>query len=77
LSPLEIGALVAVATVLVLASGVPIAFGLGFVAIAFLLIFEGPGGISFVGELFFSSLSDFTLEAIPMFIVMGADLFSS
>jgi tripartite ATP-independent transporter DctM subunit len=77
LSPLEIGALVAVATVLVLASGVPIAFGLGFVAIAFLLIFEGPGGISFVGELFFSSLSDFTLVAIPMFIVMGAAIASS
>ena len=77
MSPLEIGALVAAATVIVLATGVPIAFGLGFVAILFLLIFEGPGGVSFVGELFFSSLSDFTLVAIPMFIVMGAAIASS
>ena len=77
MSPLEIGALIGVVTLLVLASGVPIAFGLGFVSLLFLLIFEGPGGISFVGELFFSSLSDFTLVAIPMFIVMGAAVASS
>jgi len=77
MSPLEIGALIGVVTLLVLASGVPIAFGLGFVAVLFLLVFEGPAGVSFVGELFFSSLSDFTLVAIPMFIVMGAAVASS
>jgi C4-dicarboxylate transporter, DctM subunit len=76
-TPLEIGALVAVVTLIVLGSGVPIAFGLGFVALLFLLIFEGPGGISFVGELFFSNLADFTLVAIPMFIVMGAAVAAS
>jgi C4-dicarboxylate transporter, DctM subunit len=76
-SPLEIGALIAVATLLVLASGVPIAFGLGFVSLAFLLIFEGPGELGFSGELFFSTLSDFTLVAIPMFIVMGAAVAAS
>ena len=77
MSPLEIGAAVAIVTLVVLASGVPIAFGLGFVALAFLLIFEGIGGLDFVGEVFFSSLSDFTLVAIPMFIVMGAAIASS
>ena len=77
MSPLEIGALVGLATVLVLGSGVPIAFGLGFVALAFLLVFEGPGGLAFVGELFFSNLSDFTLVAIPMFVVMGAAIAAS
>jgi tripartite ATP-independent transporter DctM subunit len=76
-SPLEIGAAVAAVTLLVLASGVPIAFGLGFVALLFLLIFEGPGGVTFAGELFFSSLADFSLVAIPMFIVMGAAVASS
>jgi tripartite ATP-independent transporter DctM subunit len=76
-TPLEIGAIVAVVTLLVLASGVPIAFGLGIVAMLFLLIFEGPAGLSFVGEVFFSSLSDFTLVAIPMFIVMGSAIASS
>jgi len=77
LTPLEIGAVVAIVTLIVLASGVPIAFGLGFVALLFLLIFEGPAGLGFVGEVFFSSLSDFTLVAIPMFIVMGAAIASS
>ncbi len=77
MSPLEIGALIGIVTLLVLASGVPIAFGLGFVSLAFLLIFEGPGGLVFVGELLFSYLADFTLVAIPMFIVMGAAVASS
>jgi C4-dicarboxylate transporter DctM subunit len=76
-SPLQIGGLIGVATLLVLASGVPIAFGLGFVALLFLLIFDGPGSLNFVGELFFSSLADFTLVAIPMFIVMGAAVAAS
>ncbi len=77
MSPLQIGALVGVVTLLVLGLGVPIAFGLGFVAILFLLIFQGPAGLGFVGELFFSGLDDFTLVAIPMFIVMGAAISSS
>jgi tripartite ATP-independent transporter DctM subunit len=77
MSPLEIGALIGVVTLVVLASGVPIAFGLGFVSLVFLLAFEGPAGVAFVGELFFSSLADFTLVAIPMFIVMGAAIASS
>jgi C4-dicarboxylate transporter DctM subunit len=77
MSPLEIGAIIGVVTLLVLASGVPIAFGLGFVALLFLLTFEGPSGLNFVGELFFSGLADFTLVAIPMFIVMGSAVASS
>jgi len=77
MSPLEIGAVIAVVTIVVLASGVPIAFGLGFVALLFLWIFEGWAGLGFVGEVFFSSLSDFTLVAIPMFLVMGAAIASS
>lgn len=77
MSPLATGALVGVVTVVLLASGVPIAFGLGIVSIAFLLIFEGAGSLNFLGELFFSGLSEFTLVSIPMFIVMGAAVASS
>jgi C4-dicarboxylate transporter DctM subunit len=77
MSPLEIGAALAVLTVILLASGVPIAFGLGFVSAAFLIFFEGPESVSFFGEQFFSGLADFTLVAIPMFIVMGAAIASS
>jgi len=77
MSPGQIGILVAATTIAVLATGVPIAFGLGFVALLFLLIFQGPAAIGFAGELFFSGLDDFTLIAIPMFIVMGAAIGSS
>jgi len=77
LTPLQTGALIGVVTLIVLASGVPIAFGLGFVALVFLLVFQGLGGLAFAGELFFSGLDDFTLIAIPMFIVMGSAIGSS
>jgi len=77
MSPLVIGGLVGVVTVVLLASGVPIAFGLGIVSIAFLLIFEGAGSLNFLSEIFFSGLSEFTLVSIPMFIVMGAAVASS
>jgi len=77
MSPLQIGALVGVSTILVLATGVPIAFGLGFVALVFLLLFQGPAALDFAGELFFSGLDDFTLIAIPMFILMGSAIGSS
>jgi C4-dicarboxylate transporter DctM subunit len=77
MTPLGIGLAAAIATLLVLATGVPIAFGLGFVALAFLTLFEGPGSIGFAAELFFSGLADFTLVAVPMFIVMGTAIASS
>ncbi|MBN1239441.1 MAG: TRAP transporter large permease [Gammaproteobacteria bacterium] len=77
MSPLEIGLAIAAATLLVLATGIPIAFGLGFVSLLFLALFDGVGSINFTGELFFSGLTDFTLVAIPMFIVMGTAIASS
>src|SRR5690606_29429590 len=77
MSPLEIGLALAAATLLVLATGIPIAFGLGFVSLLFLALFDGFGSINFTGELFFSGLTDFTLVAIPMFIVMGTAIASS
>ena len=40
MSPLLIGALVFATTLLVLASGLPIAFGLGAVALGFMIIFD-------------------------------------
>jgi len=40
-SPSTEGAIVLVVTLLVLASGIPVAFGLGAVSLFFLLIFQG------------------------------------
>ena len=47
MNPLQIGALVCVVTIIVLLTGVPVAFGLGFVALLFLLIFQGNYQINF------------------------------
>jgi C4-dicarboxylate transporter DctM subunit len=72
-----IGLLVFVSTVAVLATGVPIAFGLGIVALSFMIIFDGFNSINFVAETIFAGLDDFTLVSIPMFIIMGAAVASS
>ena len=77
MTPLEIGLLVAVVTILLLATGMPIAFGLGSVAVAFLIWFEGPGSLSILGETFISGITSFSLVSIPMFILMGAAVASS
>ena len=77
MTPLALGVLIAIVTTLVLLSGVPVAVGLGIVAMGFLLIHDGPASLIFMGELFFGKLDDFTLLAIPMFIVMGAAIAAS
>ncbi|MFZ3081690.1 TRAP transporter large permease [Rhodoferax ferrireducens] len=77
MSPLLIGALVFATTLLVLASGLPIAFGLGAVALGFMIIFDGWGSVHFLPETIFSGLDDFTLVSLPMFVIMGAAVASS
>lgn len=77
MDPILIGGLISIALILVLGSGVPVAFGLGIVALGALLIWEGPDSIAGVAETFYSGLAEFTLVSIPMFIVMGAVVASS
>ncbi len=69
--------LIFVVTVAVLATGLPIAFGMGAVALAFMLVFDGWNSVHFVPETVFAGLSDFTLVSLPMFIIMGAAVASS
>ena len=71
------GVLVLVVTLLVLLSGVPVAFGLGAISIAFLLLFQGVDAMRIVAETFYAGLDEFTLVAIPMFVMMGAAIGSS
>ena len=52
MSPLVIGALVCISTIAVLATGIPVAFGLGLVAITFLIIFEGLGTLDVLADTF-------------------------
>ena len=77
MSPTTEGAIVLVATLLMLVSGVPVAFGLGAVSVVFLLIFQGIDSMHVVAETFYNGLDEFTLVAIPMFVMMGAAIGSS
>jgi tripartite ATP-independent transporter DctM subunit len=60
-----------------LLSGVPVAFGLGAISIVFLLLFQGFSSMHVVAETFYGGLDEFTLVAIPMFVMMGAAIGSS
>ena len=77
MDPLVIGALVGVATVVVLFSGVSVAAGLLIVAAGFLIAFDGVGALELVPEIFFGELDSFALLSIPMFIIMGAAISST
>jgi len=72
MSPTSQGAIVLIVTLLVLLSGAPVAFGLGAIALAFLVIFQGMDSLHVAAETFYTGLSDFTLVSIPMFVMMGA-----
>ncbi|HUL56338.1 MAG TPA: TRAP transporter large permease [Usitatibacter sp.] len=77
MSPTTQGAIVLATTLLLLFSGVPVAFGLGAISIIFLLIFQGLDALRVVAETFWSGLDDFTLVSIPMFVMMGSAIGSS
>jgi C4-dicarboxylate transporter, DctM subunit len=76
-SELQLGATVALVTVAVLLTGTPIAFGLGIVAMGFLVWFEGLHALGFVPDILYGSLDSFALLSIPMFILMGGAIASS
>jgi len=77
MSPAVQGTLVLTVTLVILLSGAPVAFALGAIAIAFLMIFQGVDSIQVVAETLYSGLHDFTLVSIPMFVMMGAAIGSS
>ena len=77
MSPSAQGVLVLVTTVLVLLTGAPVAFALGAVGVAFLVLFQGADSLRVAAETLYSGLNDFTLVSIPMFIMMGAAIGSS
>ena len=77
MNELHLGALICVTAIAVLATGIPIAFGLGIVSLFFLIALEGWGSLDFLAETMFAGLDDFTLVSIPMFVIMGAAVASS
>ncbi len=77
MSELHLGLLICGITLVVLATGVPVAFGLGAVALAFIGLHDGWNGLAFTADTLFGGLDDFTLVSIPMFVLMGAAVASS
>jgi TRAP-type mannitol/chloroaromatic compound transport system permease large subunit len=55
MSPTTQGAIVFVVTLLMLVSGIPVAFGLGAIAIGFLVLFQGFDALHVVAETFWSA----------------------
>ena len=71
MDPLLLGLVVGVSTVVMLFSGIPIAFGLCFISVIFLVIAEGFSILNVFAETFYAGLNSFVLLSIPMFILMG------
>lgn len=72
MSTLQIGVLYGSATFVLLFSGMPIAFAVGAVALAFMFAFMPAANIALVAETIYSELDNFTLLTIPLFVLMGA-----
>ncbi|MFN3614553.1 MAG: TRAP transporter large permease [Rubrimonas sp.] len=77
MDPITLGLLVALATIVILLSGVSVAVGLLTVSTLFLYVFDGLRSLELMPELFFGKLNSFALLSIPMFIIMGAAIAST
>jgi len=67
-----IGLLYAGVTLILLFSGMPIAFALGLSALGFMAGFMPSANLGMVAETIFAELDNFTLLTIPLFVLMGA-----
>ncbi len=74
MSPLATGAIIGVIALVLFMTGMPIAFALGLTAVISIVLFLDPEQMDLFAKLVFDSLNDFSLLAIPLFILMG-DLF--
>ena len=77
MNELQIGLLILVVTLVVLFSGIPIAWGLIIVTVGFLLVFQGPATLANVPVLMMDELSSFALLTIPLFVLLGAAIGAS
>jgi len=77
MDPMTLGVLAAVTLIVLLLSGMPVAFALGVTAISFLLLEDGIGAFLVIADTLFASLDEFALLSIPMFLVMGSAIAAS
>lgn len=66
------GTIIFLALLVLLLIGVPVAYALGFLSIAVLVILQGAGGLSLVASTAWSAVASFVLSSVPLFIFMGA-----
>ena len=72
MSELQIGLLLFTVTMVVLFSGLPIAWGLSLVSVVFLAAFKGPASLAVIANQFMDELNSFALLTIPLFVLLGA-----
>ncbi|RJF96210.1 TRAP transporter large permease [Noviherbaspirillum saxi] len=72
MSPLVLGTLYGVVTLVVMCSGMPIAFALGVVATSFMYFFMPASSLDTVTQNVYEEIASITLLSIPLFILKGA-----
>lgn len=72
MSPLTLGVLYGVVTLLVMFSGMPIAFALGIVATSFMYFFMPAASLDTITQNVYEEMASITLLSIPLFILKGA-----
>jgi len=71
-SPAAIGVAYCTATLVVMFSGMPIAFALGVVATAFMILFMPRASVDTIAQNVYEELSNVIILALPLFILKGA-----
>ncbi len=72
MTELTLGALYGAVTLVVMFSGMPIAFALGVVAVSFMYFFMPPTSLDTVTQNVYEEMASITLLSIPLFILKGA-----
>ena len=72
MSELTLGAMYGVATLVVMFSGMPIAFALGVVAVSFMYFFMPASSLDTITQNVYEEMASITLLSIPLFILKGA-----
>ncbi|AMP00571.1 TRAP transporter, DctM subunit [Collimonas arenae] len=72
MNPLTLGVLYGIVTIVVMCSGMPIAFALGVVATGFMYFFMPASSLDTVTQNVYEEIASVTLLSIPLFILKGA-----
>lgn len=72
MTPLNLGLIFCFATLLMMFSGMPIAFALGSVATIFMLLFMPASALDTMAQNVYEEMASITLLSIPLFILKGA-----